>query len=71
VNGEVPEAATENVAVWPAEIDWLVGCALMDGITAAGFTVRTAELLVMLPAELFTTTANCAALSEMASAGME
>jgi len=33
------------------------------GATAAGFTVRVAALLVMLPAELLTTTRNVEALS--------
>ena len=36
----------------------------------AGFTVRVAALLVTLPAELLTTTENCAPLSEVVVAGV-
>jgi hypothetical protein len=37
---------------------------------AAASTVRTASLLVALPALLLTTTVNCAALSELFVAGV-
>jgi hypothetical protein len=37
---------------------------------AAAFTVRVAALLATLPAELLTTTVNCAPLSELAVAGV-
>jgi hypothetical protein len=30
--GAVPDAATENVAVWPEAIVWLVGCVVIEGI---------------------------------------
>jgi hypothetical protein len=66
----VPEAVTEKVAVWPAMMVWLKGCVVMDGATGAGFTVSTALLLVTLPAELLTTTVNCAPLSEVVSAAV-
>ena len=49
-------AVTENVAVWPAVIVWLAGCAVIVGATGAGLTVSVAALLVMLPAALLTTT---------------
>ena len=42
----------------------------MDGATGAEFTVRMAALLVTEPAELLTTTVNCAPLSEVVSAGV-
>jgi hypothetical protein len=31
----VPDALTENVADWPTRTDWLVGCAAIEGATAA------------------------------------
>ena len=66
MNGEVPEAATENVALCPAVTVWLAGCVVIDGCTAAAVTVSTAALLVTLPAELLTTTLNAELLSDIA-----
>jgi len=42
----------------------------MEGATGAVVTVSVAALLVRLPAELLTTTLNCAPLSEVISAGV-
>ena len=66
----MPVVVTENVAVCPAVMVWLDGCEVIEGATGAGFTVRTAALLVALPAELLTTTANCAPLAEVVSGGV-
>jgi hypothetical protein len=66
----VPVAVTENVAVCPAVIVRLEGCVVIEGATGAGFTVRTAALLVALPAELLTTTVNWVPLAEVVSAGV-
>ena len=66
----MPVAVTENVAVCPAVMVWLDGCVVIEGATGAGFTVRTAALLVALPAVLLTTTVNCAPLAEVVSAGV-
>jgi hypothetical protein len=49
---------------------WLAGWVVIEGATAAAFTVRTALLLVVLPAELETTTENWAPLLEVASAAV-
>jgi len=68
MSGEVPEAVTENVAVWPAVMAWLEGCVVIEGATGGGFTVSTALLLVALPTELLTTTPNSEPLSEVVSA---
>jgi len=43
---------------------------VIEGATAAAFTVSVAALLVTLPAELLTTTVNCAPLSELVVAGV-
>ena len=43
---------------------------MIEGATAAAFTVRIAALLVALPALLLTATVNCALLSEVVSAGV-
>ena len=43
---------------------------MIAGATGAGLTVRVAALLVTLPAELLTTTVNCAPLSDVAVAGV-
>ena len=51
-------------------IVWLDGCVVIEGATGAGFTVRTAALLVALPAVLVTTTVNCAPLADVVSAGV-
>ena len=45
------------------------GWALIAG-AGSGLTVKVAALLMTLPAELRTTTANCAPLSEVVSAGV-
>ena len=66
----MPVAVTENVAVCPAVIVRLEGCVVIEGATGAGLTVSVAALLVTLPAELLTTTVNCAPLSEVVSAGV-
>ena len=66
----MPEAVTENEAVWPATMLWPVGCAVIDGATGAGLTVRIAALLVAPLTELVTTTVNGAPLSEVVSAGV-
>ena len=66
----MPVAATEKMAVWPAVTVWLVGCVVIDGATAAAFTVSVAGLLVALPAALLTTVKNCAPLSELVVAGV-
>ena len=68
--GDVPVAATLNVAVCPAFKVWLDGCVVIAGATAAGFTVRTAVLLAELPAEFVTITVNFALLSVVVSAGV-
>jgi hypothetical protein len=66
----VPEAATLNVAVCPDVTVWLAGCEVIDGATAAAFTVRVAVLLVALPAEFVTTTENIDPLSAVVAAGV-
>ena len=43
---------------------------MIEGATVAAVTVRVATLLVTLPAELLTTTLNCAPLSEEFSVGV-
>lgn len=52
--GAVPEAVTEKVAVAPVVTLAFDGCCVIAGATAGGFTVKTAVLLVALPAELLT-----------------
>jgi hypothetical protein len=54
----VPAAVTEKEAICPAVTVWLVGCVMMEGATAAAFTVKMAAMLVTLPAVLLTITAN-------------
>ena len=54
----MPLATTANVAVCPTVTTWLAGCVVMEGATAAAFTVSVAALLVALPATLLTTTVN-------------
>ena len=66
----MPVAVTENVAVCPAVIVRLDGCVVIEGATGAGLTVSVAALLVTVPAELLTTTVNCAPLAEVVSAGV-
>jgi hypothetical protein len=66
----VPVALTLNVAVCPAVTVWLAGCAVIDGATAAAFTVKVALLLVALPAELVTTTEKVDPLSAVVVAGV-
>ena len=70
VIGEVPLAATVNVAVLPEAIVWLAGCVVMDGATVAAATVSTAALLVALPALLLTATVNFALVLDVISAGV-
>jgi hypothetical protein len=70
VIGAVPVAATMNEAVFPATTVWLAGCVVIDGATVALVTVRTATLLVALPALLLTATVNCALLFAVVSAGV-
>jgi hypothetical protein len=66
----VPVALTLKVAVCPAVTAWLAGCAVIDGATAAAFTLRTALLLVALPAELVTTTEKADPLSAVVVAAV-
>ena len=61
----VPAIVTE-VPTAPEVGDRLV----IDGATGAGLTVRVAALLVTLPAELLTKTANCTPVSAVVSAGV-
>jgi hypothetical protein len=68
--GAVPDATTENEAVFPATTDWLAGCVVIAGATTGVVTVKTAALLVALPAVLLTKTVNCALLSAVVSAGV-
>ena len=63
-------AATLKEAVCPAVTVWLAGWAVIEGATAAAFTVRVAALLVTLPALLLTSTVNCAPLSELVVVGV-
>jgi hypothetical protein len=49
---------------------WLAGCVVIEGGTAAGFTVSVAAALVTAPAELLTTTVNCEPLSDEVVAGV-
>jgi hypothetical protein len=70
LGGGVPEVAvTENVAVCPIVTDWLTGWVVMV-IADDVFTVRVAEALVALPAELVTITLNVAPLSDATVAGV-
>ncbi len=58
-NGPLPSTPTASVAVLPTFAVTPTGCVTIDGATAAGAladTVRTAELLVALPALLLTAT---------------
>ena len=66
----MPLAATLKLAVWPAVTVWFAGCEVIDGATAAAFTVREALLLVALPAEFVTTTENIDPLSAVVVAGV-
>ena len=66
----MPVAVTENVAVWPAVMVLFAGWVVIEGATGTEVTVRMALLLVTVPAELLTTTLNCAPLSEAVSAGV-
>ncbi len=63
-------AATLKEADWPAVTVWLAGWVVIEGATAAAFTVRVAALLVTLPAVLLTSTVNCAPLSELVVTGV-
>jgi hypothetical protein len=66
----VPAAVTLKIAVSPAVTVWLDGCDVIDGATAAAFTVKVALLLVALPAELLTTTEKLDPLSAVPVAGV-
>ena len=66
----MPVAVTLKLAVCPAVTVWLAGCEVIDGATAAGFTVKVALLLVALPAELVTTTEKLDPLSVVVVAGV-
>jgi hypothetical protein len=59
-----------KVAAWPAVAVWLDGWVVIEGATAAAFTVSVAGLLVILPIALLTSTVNCAPLSELVVAGV-
>src|SRR5260370_2248711 len=69
-SGAVPVATTVNVAVCPAVTAWFPGCVVIVGATGAGFTVSVAALLVTVPAEFLTTTANADPLSAVVVAGV-
>ena len=66
----MPVALTLNDAVCPAVTVWLAGCVVIEGATAAAFTVKVALLLVALPAELLTTTEKVDPLSAVVVAGV-
>jgi len=66
----VPVAVTLKVAVCPAVTVWPPGCDVIEGATAAAFTVNVAVLLVALPAELVTTTEKADPLSAVVVAGV-
>lgn len=66
----MPVALTLKLAVCPAVTVWLAGCDVIDGATAAAFTVKVAVLLVALPAELVTTTEKLDPLSPVVVAGV-
>ena len=66
----MPLAVTLKLAVCPAVTVWPAGCEVIDGATAAGFTVKVALLLVTLPAELVTTTEKVDPLSVVVVAGV-
>jgi hypothetical protein len=66
----VPVARTLKVAVCPTVTVWFAGCVVIDGATLLAFTVRVALLLVVLPAELVTTTENMEPLSAEVVAGV-
>jgi hypothetical protein len=68
--GAVPVALTANVAACPAVTVWFAGCEVIEGATAAAFTVKVALLLVVLPAELVTTTEKADPLSAVVVAGV-
>jgi hypothetical protein len=68
--GAVPVAATLKLAVCPAVTVWFAGWDVIDGATAAAFTVKVAALLVALPAELVTTTEKADPLSAVVVAGV-
>jgi len=67
--GDPDVAVTENVADWPMVTDWLTGCVVM-AIAEEPLTVKVAEALVTLPAELVTITSNVAPLSDVTVAGV-
>ena len=56
VGAGVPLAAAVKEAEPPTVTDWLTGCVVNAGATAAALTVRVAGLLVAEPAELVATT---------------
>ena len=66
----MPVALTLKVAVCPAVTVWVAGCVVMDGATAAAFTVKIALPLVALPAELVITTEKVDPLSAVVVAGV-
>jgi hypothetical protein len=60
-----------NCWVFPATIEGEAGVTAIDcNVTPVAVTVRVAALLVMLPAELVTTTSNFAPLSPLVVAGV-
>ena len=66
----MPLAATLKLAVWPAVTVWFAGWEVIDGATAAGFTVKVALLLVTLPPAFETTTEKVDPLSVVVVAGV-
>jgi hypothetical protein len=68
-SGAVPIAATVKVAEPPTSTKVVCGCPVMVG--ASALTLSVASELVTLPAELVTTTENCAPWSAIVVAGIE
>ncbi len=69
----MPEAPTVNVAVSPLLAIWSAGCEVIVGAMApppAAVTLSLAPPLVMLPAELLTTTVKIAPSSAVVSAAV-
>jgi len=66
----VPVATTVNVAAWPAATVSFEGCVVIEGATAAAFTVSIAVLLVAEPAALLTTASKVDPLSAVAVAAV-
>jgi hypothetical protein len=68
--GDVPVALAANVATCPIVTVWLAGWDVIEGATAAVFTVKVAVLLVALPAELVTINEKADPLSAVVVTGV-